>query len=188
MKNTHEIGRAIIEKNFDHAIKLLSLQSSTEGKNAQLYQGGSEDYFSTLSKNLLGLYQSAYYSNKWNDQLIQTVKLLPGGYFKYILDGITLYFPRDPKDLLLLIADTGMTLENTRVIYKNNNFHSVHHPRLKLVQTKIHCLQLQADELFQKKSKVTVRFYLPLGSYATVAIHQYLQYIFDSNLRRHHAN
>lgn len=177
IKNTHHIGKAIINNDFKIALMELSKQNSPAGLGAKHYVGNPKDYFSTLSPNLVAFFQSAYYSHLWNNEIIKQILEMNINHQQYDLDGMHLYMPVIPKDYLRLMG--AEKLKNIRVVYENQQFKKVEHIRSKILQSFVNIINIKEDEYNQNKYVCNMSFYLPSGSYATVLIPQFLQYLFS---------
>ncbi len=190
------IGRHLVKKEFQEALKLIDDEKCT--KHLQHYP---HDFIGTLKKlpiRLLRMYVNAYQSYLWNETLSQyligkgkVVREIPYSLGKFI-------FIDDPKPFLELtipvIGFASEELENGEIKTLINelmkkeqldyaNFVIKQIPQLSLegnsrkVFVKINNLEIgrkTKDELNAGMMKVTLKFSLPKGSYATIVVKKLL--------------
>ena len=173
-KNTHLIGKALNEKNYAQAQQEIAAQNSAAGHLARLSYNDPAEFISAMDNKLLAFYQSAYYSHKWNEAITQYLRLEKISFYTKQLDGVDYCFPNKPDDIINMITQKEL-INNTRVITDGASFIEVPYKRNPVIQTKIYINNITPDNLNPGYYSISLSFYLTTGSYATIAIAQFLQ-------------
>ncbi|MEK7522416.1 MAG: tRNA pseudouridine(13) synthase TruD [Patescibacteria group bacterium] len=168
--NTHLIGKAIVENNWKQAYEQLKITNNIT-KGAELKAKDISDYkkvFDVMNPKKVSFFVSAYNSFLWNAQASFLVKKNTKSK-KFIFENVgQLYLPTNFVFQCPHICEAGgyeLITENFLVKPKPNK-------RNLLVATNMYVHDLEPDEFHKNKKKLTLSFYLPTGSYATMIIKQ----------------
>ncbi|MEN9470650.1 MAG: tRNA pseudouridine(13) synthase TruD [Candidatus Aquirickettsiella gammari] len=174
VKNTHLIGKALIENDYEVALSELIQQKSELSTIAKNFQGNADKFFQDLDKRTQAFFQSAYFSYLWNievNRYIQKMKLYES---VKIIDTIEYKFLFNNNDILNLLKNYPQTT-NIRVLFENDQFKNVSHARNTVIQTKIKVEETFDDLLNPNKYCCDFSFFLPSGCYATIALAQLME-------------
>ncbi len=174
IKNTHLIGKAVLEKNYQVAIAELSKQNSEHGKAAKLGHADASSFFQAFEKRMLAFFQSAHFSYLWNHNIIEQVIKIQADCVYKELDGIEYPLLGNDEAYVELLENCSKIV-NTRMIVEAGEFKPVIHKRNVVIQTTVQVGPIATDELNKGKYSCQVAFYLPSGCYATIAIPQFMQ-------------
>lgn len=168
--NTHMIGKAIVGNNWKQAYEQLKITNNiTQG--AELKAKDISDYkkvFDVMNPKKVSFFVSAYNSFLWNSQTSLLIEKNTKSK-KFIFKNVgKLYLPTNTVFQCPHICEAGgfeLIPENFLVKPKPNK-------RNLLVATNMYAHDLESDDLHKSKMKITLSFYLPTGSYATMIIKQ----------------
>jgi len=185
-KNTHKIGEALIAQNFQAAWQELNIQYALELDVIQRYQHCPEVYFQKIDQSQIAFYQSAYYSDVWNQTVKNYLRKNTSDYIVVNREGIEYLMSGQSWSLLSMFHDCS-ELNNTRVTTNNNKFEFQEYPRPTIIQTNITIREVAPDVLNPGKYLCKISFFLPSGCYATMVISQFLQKLTQKALCQDHA-
>lgn len=172
-KTTHLIGEHLINNNYAAALELLKEQPNTVGLQARA-STQPQQFFEQLDKRLVAFYQSAYYSYCWNEMVKKIIAVACHDTLATYTDSnIDYYFSHD-LTAKLKILQTKHNLEYRRVTPSSNGFTTTPLQRNILTQVNVQCNRIFVDDLNANHWAAEVIFFLPSGSYATIAIPQVL--------------
>ena len=168
--NTHLIGKTIVENNWKQAYQQLKITNNiTQG--AVIKAKDIPDYkkiFEAMNPKKVSFFVSAYNSFLWNSKASLLVKKNAKSN-KFLFKNVgKLYLPTNSAFQCPHICEAGgyeLITENFLAKPKLNK-------RNLLVATNMYAHDLEPDELHKNKKKITLSFYLPTGSYATMIIKQ----------------
>lgn len=168
--NTHLIGKAIVENNWKEAYQHIKNSNNalpdsvTKNKNITDFK----EVFKLMNPKKVSFFVSSYNSFLWNSQASSIVNKHTKSK-KHSFENIgDLHIPTTQSFLCPSICDADgyefITQEFTTKDKKNS--------RNIIVTTTIYAHDLEKDELHNNKKKLTLSFYLPTGSYATMIVKQ----------------
>lgn len=165
-KQTHLIGEALYNKDYKKAYEYL-LESGT--KEASLpCDGDYENFFHQIDKRIRGFYDSALYAFDFNKRLGDLLE--ENGPVCTVEDeGIFFRMPKEKRTMAALMNEQ-FPEEKIGSFRVKTVEQAV--PRKLLVTTNINFLSCEEDEYHPGKSVLTVSFFLPMGTYATMAMKQ----------------
>ena len=165
-KQTHLIGEALYNKDYKKAYEYL-LESGT--KEASLpCDGDYENFFHQIDKRIRGFYDSALYAFDFNKRLGDLLE--ENGPVCTVEDeGIFFRMPKEKRTMAVLMNEQ-FPEEKIGSFRVKTVEQAV--PRKLLVTTNINFLNCEEDEYHPGKSVLTVSFFLPMGTYATMAMKQ----------------
>ncbi|WGD37595.1 tRNA pseudouridine(13) synthase TruD [Lysinibacter sp. HNR] len=168
---THLIGKYLQDKEFDNALPLVAASGSAEALAAQQHTGTAVDFFDSLDQRITSFYRSAHYSFLWNSSVADRLREI-SPVEKVYRDGIEYSFPQEDNFASLPLASPYTTV---RLV--NSSPTALHQERAVRVNTLFHLEAPKEDSLHPGKYCATISFFLPSGSYATMAIAQFLRVI-----------
>lgn len=173
-KETYLIGKYIIDREYGKALELFSKQENNVGYKAKEYKNNPECFFESFDKRQLAFYQSSFYSYKWNNDVIELLKK------QYTKDDLIEYYQDKIKYIIpcyfvknkFKIIGKGNFLPHTRVRVINDKIIMQVSKRQVMTQLNVVCLNKFKDDFNIDSWAIELFFFLPAGSYATVAIEQ----------------
>lgn len=172
-KNTHVIGERIIHDDYYGALHELTAQANDVGEMARVALAEGEcakSFFTKLDQRQVAFYQSAYYSSLWNEELKNRIMDLSIPYNTYTEDGLTYFFICGSDNIVTLPS----FLTYHRIVSNCDGFKKLKLLRQVKVQLNIVCHQAMKDKFQPTKWALPISFFLPSGSYATMAVNQLL--------------
>jgi len=182
--NNHEVGRLIIKKDFGGACKIIPEIQERLKQNPSDFVGALR----TIPKGILRMYPNSYQSWLWNETVSSYISGLPHSEIEYPLGKLSLPKERiDDMDIPIVGHDTEIPAELKEIIEKLVGSHDIslrdfnvtQIPELDLsgdnrrMMVNVDDLEIgkpEDDELNPGKKKVTIKFSLPNGSYATMFV------------------
>jgi tRNA pseudouridine13 synthase len=173
--NAHLIGELLVQSDWKVALaEFARTKNMTPEMAAQLPATGSfEDcrsfFFNHVGEKLLSFFISSYNSRIWNESASHYVKRVPGLHTRLLPDSRVgkLHIPTTSvTDLPPLLATKAFQwMEPGEAV-----------PSIKtrplVVHTSIYCANPEPDELHAGRMKLSMSFFLPTGSYATMLLKQ----------------
>ncbi len=173
-KQTHLVGAAIREQDWEEARRILVGLCAPESALAESWTGTSEAFFADLDPRTVSFYLAALASWDWNAELNDLVRAHCGlDWAKVGLEGIEYCYPTSPQAVMRVMM-AARELPYTRYSFADGVAVSQNSARLTAVQTVVSVGVPTPDEFFAGRHRVTVRFLLPSGCYATAVIRQLL--------------
>ncbi len=168
--NTHLIGKAIVKNNWKQAYEQLKITNNITKKVASKTKDISDfkKVFESMNPKKGSFFVSAYNSFLWNTEASSVIKKNTKSKNSSFENVGQLYLPTDYLFQCPHICEAGgyeFITENFSVKTKPNK-------RNLLVATNMYAHDLESDELHKNKKKITLSFFLPTGSYATMIIKQ----------------
>lgn len=171
LKRTHEIGFNLIRKNYDDARKIIELIDLSEKIRSQNFIGTSKEFFDSIEPRRVSFYYNAWESSIFNQQLSKLIKMYDDNPITNIYDGISYTFSKDKKVLIDILNNTEY-LHIVRHYFEQKTIKQRVSERMSVVNTKINFIKWEQDTVYEGKYMVRLSFFLPSGSYATMAIKQ----------------
>jgi tRNA pseudouridine13 synthase len=168
---THRIGEAILKKDYEGALKKIAAQNNTLGAKARQHNDNPQIFFECIDSREKNFFINSYYSFKWNEEVKNTLRNSNIKVKDYSERGIHYLFPEPeglkniymvPKSILCTKVDLSDSKDSLR-----------HTPRPTIVQVFLYIEGLKDDDHFPELYKVKVKFILPTGCYATMAMAQF---------------
>jgi tRNA pseudouridine13 synthase len=169
---THIIGKHLLNNELENAMELILKQKKllNLGNIKQNYDVAS--FFSQLDTRKKNFFINSHFSSIWNQNVISTILESDLNYCYYNDNCFPLYFTADMDYFTEIIAKHNILQKK---IPAESNIIDIRTHRRNIVQNttfKIH--SIDKDALFKDHYSSVVSFFLPSGSYATVAIPQFL--------------
>ncbi|MFA6258057.1 MAG: tRNA pseudouridine(13) synthase TruD [Candidatus Paceibacterota bacterium] len=168
--NTHLIGKAIVKNNWKQAYEQLKITNNII-KNDELKIKNISDFkkiFDSMNPKKVSFFVSAYNSFLWNTQASLIVKKYTKSKKRLFENVGRLQLPTN----YLFQCPHICEVEGYELVTENFSVKTRPNKRNLLVATNMYAHDLESDELYKNKKKVTLSFYLPTGSYATMVIKQ----------------
>lgn len=168
--NTHLIGKAIIDGDWNEAYKQMK---RTENVNTEFIANAkditsSKDIFKKINPKKISFFISSYNSFLWNAQASRVVNKYTKSK-SYLLKNVgNLNFPIDSLFKCPQICE----VKGYEFITEEFSTKPRISKRNLMVATTIYAHDLEKDELHKNMKKLTISFFLPTGSYATMIIKQ----------------
>lgn len=166
--NTHLIGKAIVENDWKEAYEQLRITNNINEKAGTKNDTSFKEVFNSMNPKKVSFFVSAYNSFLWNTQASLVVK-------KHAKSKICLF--KNVGKLLLPVDQFFMCphiceAKGYELIRENLSVKPKSNKRNLLVATNMYAHDLEPDNLHKNKKKITLSFFLPTGSYATMIIKQ----------------
>lgn len=169
--NTHLVGKAIVENDWENAYEYIKITNNSLPKVG--LNTTSEDFkriIKSMNPKKISFFVSSYNSFLWNIQASQAVSKHTKSKC-YLFENVgKLYLPIDHFFQCPQICQVEGYEEH---IIKNSPVQSKIYKRNLVVSTTIYAHNLEDDELHKNMKKITLSFFLPTGSYATMIIKQF---------------
>ena len=166
-KVSHLIGEALYDKDYRKAYEYLQELGTKEASLP--FDGDYEQFFNQIiDQNIRHFYDSSLYSADFNDRLGNILEQ-DGPVCVLEDEGITFRMPTEKRTMARLLQEDFPEEEigAFRVMTLEQKV-----PRKLLTTTNINFLGCEKDKYFPGKSVLTISFFLPMGSYATMAMKQ----------------
>ncbi|WP_013335060.1 tRNA pseudouridine(13) synthase TruD [Gloeothece verrucosa] len=173
--NAHLIGELIIQGNWKSALaEFCCTKNITPELEANLPTNQSEEncrhfFLNQVGYKLVSFFISSYNSNIWNQKVSNFLKELSYLNTKDLpeleLGKLQIPTTNITQIPLYLSIDAFQLKEEGNLVTSKKN-------RLLVVPTKIYCQEPESDEFHPGKVKLSMSFFLPTGSYATMLLKQ----------------
>ena len=168
--NTHLIGKAIVENNWKEAYEQIKITNNDLPKNVT-ENTKDEDFkeiFKLMNPKKINFFVSSYNSFLWNAQTSSVIRECTKSK-SYSLENIgQLYLPIDQS----FQCPHNCEVDGFEFLVDKFVAQPKVSKRNVMVATTIYAYDLEKDDLHENKKKITLSFYLPTGSYATIVIKQ----------------
>jgi tRNA pseudouridine13 synthase len=148
-KNTHLIGEKLV--NSDYA----------------------KDLIPNISQRELAFYQNSFYSFLWNEYLKKLITVQKAKTINQTQHGISYFYLINPHDKCQLIKNSP-TLLQTKMILESGKIKKIEAQRKTMEQANVLCQRIFPDSFHRDAWAIEIDFFLPSGSYATIAVPQIL--------------
>lgn len=168
--NTHLIGKAIVENDWKQAYEQMKITSNVYS-DAATKKGDFADFkeiFKSISPKKIAFFVSAYDSFLWNNQASLTVRENTKSKCHLFENVGELYLPIDHLSQCPSICE----VDGFDFLTEKFSVQPMVYKRNLVIATIVYTSQPEIDELHKGKKKITVSFFLPTGSYATMIIKQ----------------
>lgn len=169
--NTHLIGKALSQNNWDMAIKEFFKTENSEIKRIKEEFNilGAEQALKLINPNKIKFFVKSYNSYLWNQELSRDIynrNKCKSYLFKHVGK---LFLPTEQCIIKPIFSCTGFSysIDEGKVQEKTMN-------RTSYITTYIKCYEPQRDKIFNRKYSLMLDFFLPTGSYGTMLIRQLL--------------
>lgn len=168
--NTHLIGKAIVEKNWEQFYKEYCVSSNDISKESKSVMKKKDYYafFTTINVKKVGFFVAAYSSYLWNVAASEVVsKSVNCRCLTLALENIT--------NITIPLADTFnipnvVTAPAFRFSEDDYTVTEKDFTRSLVTTTTVFALDIMQDILHKRRSAILVSYFLPTGSYATMLI------------------
>jgi tRNA pseudouridine13 synthase len=171
-KQTHLIGRALLDGDHATAFELLLRSGAAEAKAAAEFTGSPEDFFAELDPRTRSFYLCSHSSDLWNEALRATLRRVAVHAPHTVLrDGIPYVFATSGADVLALLRDRA-DLPYEKYRWVDGEMRRSTSARPTVVQVQLNIDRVEPDEFFPDHFACELSFFLPSGCYATTAVSQ----------------
>lgn len=173
-KRTHLVGAAMLDGDWDLALRELADLCAPESPQAAAWTGSAEEFFRALDPRTASFYLAANASSAWNAALREVVgECCPDEWFPVTLEGLTYHYVTSAEAAVRVLAKVR-DLPYSRYTFEDGHpeAHESHRPTV--VQTTVAISRAEPDDLIEGKSQILLNFFLPSGCYATAAVRQLL--------------
>ncbi len=176
-KRTHEVGSAIIDQDWDRALRELAGLGAPESEMASRWQGSADEFFLSIDPRTVSFYLSALSSYHWNGVLREIVaRNCDGDWFPILLDGHEYRYLRS-SELVRRVLGHAPELPYQRYAFDGRAQPTHQSARPTVVQAAVTIDQTGPDDLIACRYQAGFSFFLPSGCYATAAVRQLLDQI-----------
>lgn len=168
-KNTHLIGKHLINKRYNQAFDLLIAQS----QNKCLISDTPEEYFKQIDPRQLAFYLNSYYSYKWNNNLQKKILQQTKSPSQFCCESVPYTYIKEKSNKFKFLSNLSEQ-EIVKYRVKDNKPIKVYSSRQTFIYTEIFVSNVKNDELNLGMQRADLSFFLPSGSYATVIVPQFL--------------
>ncbi|MFF4607852.1 tRNA pseudouridine(13) synthase TruD [Streptomyces sp. NPDC001339] len=173
-RQTHLLGGALLEGDYERAFELLRASRSPEARTCSAFTGTAREFFDALDPRRIAFFQSAHASDVWNAEVRALLREVAGDdVLEEEREGIPYVFPR-AQSAALQVAQAGRRLRCRTYRWRNGGMVSYLAPRPVVVQLQVRIADVKPDECFEGRWCCTLAFFLPSGSYGTIAVSQLL--------------
>lgn len=170
-KVTHLIGKELINGDYAKALDFLLISKNINDKVYNDFKENPKEYFDTIDPRRLNFFLSAYDAFVWNNQVMTLIRNSNIENCLFVKEEIEFLFMKQQKEINFIDDPLPIIRHelnaNGKILERESN-------RALFVDTVIRTVDVSEDECNSGKSKVTVEFFLPPGSYATTVIDQYM--------------
>lgn len=171
-KKTHLIGEHLIKKDYQKAFNLLSIKNKP---------CDAKKFFQNLNPRDLAFYYTSYYSYLWNEELKKTITLVRDEVITHTQDDISYLYLVDNNAKCKLIQNS-LIANQIKFTAHNCEIKRTESQRHILEKITILCQQAFPDSFHLGTWACEIDFFLPSGSYASIAIPQVL-YDFEKQMQ-----
>ncbi|OQB04829.1 MAG: tRNA pseudouridine synthase D [bacterium ADurb.Bin212] len=176
--NTHLIGKALSQNNWDLAIKEFFRTENSEIKRVkeEFKNSSAEQAFKIINPNKIKFFVKSYNSYLWNRELSRDIynrNKCKSYLFKHVGK---LFLPTDHCIINPIFSSNGYNY-----LIDEDKIQEKVMKRTSYITTNIKCYEPQQDKLFNRKYSIMLDFFLPTGSYGTMLIRQLLIKIIEGN-------
>lgn len=169
-RTTHLIGAHLERGEYDAAFDLLVKAKTAESVLAEEHSGSPRSFFEdVLDPRVVGFYRSSYHSFEWNAGIARRLQEA-GNAQEVQRDRIRYYFPKSRS-----APEIPHSLPYVTVRVVDGTLQRLSRSRLARVGVSMNVAALEPDELNPGMLAGSVRFFLPSGAYATMAVAQFLR-------------
>lgn len=173
-KNTHLIGKALLDKDYSKAISLLAISASEEATLASNWSGSDEAFFESLDARIVQFYFSAYASYQWNIGLMDSLSNSDEALIALKNKPPLQYMFTQDESLLSNVRKTAFIKPLRRFSYEPGFPEVASEVRPGCIQSRVSVVNYGMDEFHPGKYQAAVEFFLPSGCYATMLLEQLL--------------
>jgi tRNA pseudouridine13 synthase len=165
---SHLMGKAIVEGDWSSAYNMFQKMNQPENKNSDLSKYKDFEFFKRIDPTKVAFLVTAYNSSVWNDSvssIIRSQSDCRSHHFKHVGD---LSLPHDINAL----PNTVVGIEGYKLDIKTFAVQRAQFVRDMVATTRFYPISIQDDDMHAGKYKVTVNYFLPPTSYATMMLRQ----------------
>jgi tRNA pseudouridine13 synthase len=172
-KNSHLVGKHLLNADFQNAIEILRTQNNNLSQQALAFNDTkSQQFFDEMEKRQMLFFYSSYYSYCWNEEVKKILNETTKFCVKTVLREEIIYYFVKKQEELEFFSNSEIILTYNKPIITNGKFTLSTGRRAIVEKTLIEIIDYGADSLEKDKYSLKLKFYLPLGSYATMAVAQ----------------
>lgn len=160
-KITHLIGKALLKNDIKKALKYIN-----ENENKKI------ENINEVNPKKLSFYKNSYSSYLWNKKLTNIIKEKDVTNENFYSKGFKFVFIKKQADIAKIYQ------EEKKIEYisyrEDNTIKSSNRPMILQTLITIPKQENFKDEIFKNNHKITIEFFLPSGTYATMFLKQFL--------------
>lgn len=167
--NTHLIGQALAEGNWQEAYQQVRLSGNIlPGKEKITGISDTKNFFRSFNPKKMAFFVASYNSFLWNKQASSLVQEQTRSK-KFLFPNVgRLSLPSSREFICPQLCD----ISGYEFSEKSFSVKRAPYVRNLVVATTLYAHDIADDELHKKRKKVTLSFFLPTGSYATMIVRQ----------------
>lgn len=173
-KTSHLIGAALLRGDHPEALRLLVDARVPESEAARSWDGDPAEFFERFDPRKSAFYLCSHESHLWNARLSSEFESTASSIVVSPHEGIRFGLAMSPRDVRRFAADTpSLPIIKHRSV--QGHVEASDSRRTAVVQLRC-AVVLQADTCFPQRVMAELRFFLPSGCYATMAVRSLLAY------------
>lgn len=170
IKNTHIIGKHLFFHEYERAIMELLKTKTDESRLASESKCDPQVFFHSLDSRKLNFYLNSYMSSIFNEKLISYLASYAESE-SMTIHGMHYMYPYEKRGLFRMMEEQEW-LEVTRCNVQDNVICTRLSLRPSVISTIVNINRWLPDRYHSNKYAVEVCFFLPSGTYATLAMRQ----------------
>ena len=166
--NTHLIGKAITENDWEEAYRQFKISKNTGlPKNSITKREDPGEILRSLNPKKLSFFVSSHDSYHWNQELSFKLEKTCKGVRHVFKNVGNLFVPEgNTFTAINIFSCKGNKLEKDLSVSVKDNTRSA------FITTAIYVLGIEDDDIHKNREKIKLTFFLPTGGYATMCIRQ----------------
>lgn len=168
-KTTPRIGELLLQEQWADALALIATLGDANGARARMHEGDPGAFFEALDPRVRAFYESSFYSRDWNARLAEQLRAVCGERIRSeVHDSIEYEVPVERAQTLELLRRCPR-LEYVAVRAERGAMVATRKNRATVVAVRVERHRVFEDALHEGRWACEIGFFLPSGSYATIA-------------------
>lgn len=168
-KITHYIGKALLEGKLEEMAELLFRSGNISAEEYSYYQSAPQSILNHIDIRKLNFFLNAWDSHVWNQLVADNLMINAGDSEKREISGVSYLYTHVNTNIIENLSKLPITRHKLTSEFMKEEYISYRQPVLPLVYS---CSEIMDDEINIGKVMIDLKFTLPSGAYATVAIDQ----------------
>lgn len=159
-KITHLIGKALLKNNIKKALRYIN-----QNENKKF------EYIDEINPRKLSFYKNSYSSYLWNKELVNLIEKKGSANKNFYSKGFKFVFIKEQADVAKVYQEEKIEYISYR---EDNTIKSSNRPVILQTLITVPPQDNFEDDIFKNNYKITIEFFLPSGTYATILLKQFL--------------
>ena len=170
-KITHFVGKELLEENYDKMADLLFQSGNISATEYSYFKSNPEMIIEAIDIRKLNFFINAWDSHIWNKKIANNLVLSNVYTEKREISNVSYLYSDVDANTTETLSKLSITRHRLTPEFTKEEYTSYRPPVLQLVYS---CSDVMVDEMNEGKVMMDLKFILPSGAYATVAIDQLL--------------